>query len=167
MKELSKLIHGLVVIACSGLLLLPVSVNAFFVQYNDLADFSLSTVVTNDFKSNVSLNIDTQGVELNFGNNDPGFGGFNTLLNNSDATDTLLGGVSLNTNNSDYAGQFPGLYGDRGKALNTSKGAPGGTDDVSSGIKVPEPSSILLMGLGLIGLWSVARIRQGEIVIKK
>ena len=208
-----KLRHGLVVITCSWLLLLPVSVMAFVVQYNDLADFSLSTIVTNDFESNVrdlpefsfdstssitlsssitsgvtssgthvlsefrdnaplnvSLNVDAQEVGLYFGNDDPGFGGFNALLNIYDATDNFLGGVSLNTNNNDYADQFLGLYSDdpfrRVEVLYTSEDASLAIDDFSIGVtRVPEPGTILLMGLGLIGLLSF--LRTGETVISK
>ena len=207
MKDRSKLIHGLVVIACSGLLLLPVSVKALIIQYNDLADFSLGTVVTNDFESdvrdlpefsfdstsqiilsssstsgvtssgthvlmesrddaplNVFLNLDAQEVGFYFGNDDPGFGGFNALLNIYDATDNLLGGVSLNTNNNDYADQFLGLYSDtpfrRVEVLYTNASASLAIDDFSIGTaSVPEPSSILLMGIGLAGI-ALARRRK-------
>lgn len=212
MKGQSKLIHGLIVFACSGLLVLPVSVKAFVVQYNDLADFSLGTIVTNNFESgvrdfaefgfdstsaivssagstsgvtssgthvlvedrssaplNVQLTVDAQEVGFYFGNDDPGFGGFNALLNIYDATDNLLGGVSLNTNNNDYADQFLGLYSDdpfrRVEILYTNEVASLAIDDFSigrKGINVAEPGSILLIGIGLIGLISVARIRQAE-----
>lgn len=212
MKGQSKLMHGLVVIACGGILLLPVPVNAFVVQYNDMSDFSLSTIVTNNFESNVRdlpefsfdstsaivssigstsgvtssgthvlvedrtsaplnvlLNVDAYEVGLYFGNDDPNFGGFNALLNVYDAADSFLGGVSLNTNNNDYADQFLGLYSDdpfRHVEVMYSIETPSlAIDDFSigfKGTKVPEPSSFLLMGIGLIGLYSMTRIRQGQ-----
>ena len=156
MKDFSKLMHGLVVIVSSGLLLLPVSVNAFFVQTKDFADFSLGTIGTNDFQPSVpdvpELSFDsTSEIGSSAGSTSGVSSAIYVLV--SDATDSLLGDVSPNIQN-DYAESFLQVE------MPRTGGAPLVGDDISTSIKVPEPGSILLMGLGLIALL-FARIKRG------
>jgi hypothetical protein len=177
----NKLLRGLVVMAGSLLLLLPVSGNAFLVQHKDLADFTLSPVTTNvessvlDFSNSsfgstssiVSSAGSTSGItslgslvedlstdplsvspivdfqEVGLGNDTAGTGGLDTLLNVNDTTNLLGDGFGHNT------------------------GASLTIDTNPSSIKVSEPGSILLVGLGLIGLMSVVRISRGKNVINK
>ena len=149
MKNRSKLLHGLVLIAGGWLLLLPVSVNAFVVKYSDLANFSLDTITTVETQPSVpdlsELSLDST---LTIGSS-VGSG----LV--SDATENLLDGVSLSTNDgyTDTFLQVEMPYSRDGTSLIG--------DDFSGGIKVSEPGSILLMGLGLMALLSVVRMRQG------
>lgn len=159
MRDFSKLIHGLVIIAGSGLLLLPVSVNAFYVQHNDLANFSFSTTVANNSGSNVSvlpeISIDPTSAIVSSAGSTSGVALSDASVLVADATDNLLGNVGPNATTG-FTDQFLQV-----EMPYTNNGASLTVDDSSSGIKVPEPGSILLMGLGLIALFSVVRIRQG------